>query len=103
MSASASALNAAICVKSTWKLCAAHRLPDKKITKCFVSGFNPDFYREEMNSRIFETLDDVIREAREQLSNYRDILKISDRIKKVEPKNEFSKPRKDFPTAVSIF
>jgi hypothetical protein len=26
----------------------AHRLPDKKIAKCFVSGLKPDVFREEM-------------------------------------------------------
>ena len=38
------------------------RLPDKKITKCFVSGLKPDVFREEMCLRTFETLEDVIRE-----------------------------------------
>ena len=80
-----------------------HRLPDKEIAKCFVSVLKPDVFREEMYYRSFDTLEDVIREAREDLSTYRDILEISDRIKKVEPKKEFSKPRKDFPTAVSNF
>ena len=37
-----------------------------------------------MNSKTIETLDDMIREAREELSTYRNILEISDRIKKVE-------------------
>ena len=32
-------------------------------------------------SRTFETLEDVIREAREELCTYQDILEISDRIK----------------------
>ena len=41
----------------------------------------------------FETLDDVIREAEEELSTYRDILEISDRIKKVEPRNNFPKEK----------
>jgi hypothetical protein len=50
--------------------------------------------------RALSTLDDAIREAREDLSTYRYILEISDRIKEVEPKIEISKPRKDFPTAV---
>ena len=59
-----------------------HRLPDKEIAKCFVSGLKPDVFREEMYSRAFDTLEDVIREAREDLSTYRDILEISDRIKK---------------------
>ena len=64
-----------------------------------MGALNPDVFREEMYSRTFETLEDVIREAREDLSNYPDILEISDRIKKWNLK-EFSKPRKDFLTAV---
>ena len=44
----------------------------------------------------------MIREAREDLSTYRYTLEISDRIKEVEPKKRFSKPRKDFPTAAEI-
>ena len=39
--------------------------------------------REETYSRIFETLKDVIREVREELSTCRDSLKISYGIKKV--------------------
>ena len=66
-----------------------------------MSGQKPDVFCEEMYLRTFETLEDVIREAREELSSYQDYLEISDRIKKVEPNKEFSKPRKDFPTAVS--
>jgi len=80
-----------------------HRLPDKEIAKCFMSGLKPDLFREEMHSRTFETLENVIRESREELSTYRDILERSDRIKEAEPKKEISKPRKDFPTAVSNF
>ena len=62
-----------------------HRLPDKEIPKCFVSGLKPDIFREEIYSRTLETLDDVIHEAREELSTYRDILEVYDRIKIVEP------------------
>jgi len=51
-----------------------HRLPEKEIAKCFVSELKPDVFREEMNSRTFETRDNVISEAREELSTYRDIL-----------------------------
>ena len=57
-----------------------HRLLDKEIAKCFVCGLKPDVFREEMYSRTFDTLEDVIHEAREDLSTYGDILKISDRI-----------------------
>jgi len=35
-----------------------------EIAKFFVSGLKPDVFREEIYSRTFETLDDVIREAR---------------------------------------
>ena len=50
-----------------------HRLPDKEIAKCFASGLKPDVFREEMYSRSFDTLEGVIREARYELSTYRDI------------------------------
>ena len=43
----------------------AHRLPEKEIAKCFVSGLKENVFREEMYPRTFETLDDVIREDRE--------------------------------------
>ena len=59
-----------------------HPLPDKEIAKCFVSGLKPDFFRKEMYSRSFDTLEDIIREDREDLSTYREIMEISDRIKK---------------------
>ena len=56
-----------------------HRLSDKEIAKCFVSGLKPDVISEEMYSRSFDTLEDVIfREACEDLSTYRNILKISE-------------------------
>ena len=51
--------------------------------------------------RTFETLDNFIRDAKEELSTGRD-MEISDRIKK-ESKKNFSKDRKDIPTAVSNF
>jgi len=62
-----------------------HCLPKKEIAKCFVSRLKPDVFHEEMHSRTFETLDDMIRVAPEELSTYRDIFEISDRIKKVKP------------------
>ena len=40
-------------------------------------------------SQTFETLNDVIREAREELSTYRDILEISDRFKKWNQNKNF--------------
>ena len=49
----------------------AHRFPEK-IAKCFVNGLKTESFREEMNSRTFEKLDDVIRErkAREEKREY---------------------------------
>ena len=58
---------------------------------------------EEMYSRTFENLDDVVRETREELSTYRDILEISDRVKKSEPKMDFSKDKRDWPKSVETF
>ena len=66
-----------------------YRLPDKEIAKCFVSGLKPDVFREEMYSRTFDTLEDIIREAREHLSFFWDILEISERIKKGNLKGIF--------------
>ena len=57
-----------------------HRIP--KFSHFFVNGLKPDILREEMYSRTFENLDDFIREAREELSTYRDSLEISDPVKK---------------------
>ena len=70
--------------------CRFHRLREKEIAKCFVSGLKPDGFREEMYSRASETLDDAIREAREESSTYHDILEISDRIYNVEPTGRIS-------------
>ena len=70
-----------------------HRLQENEITKSFVIGLKLDEFREEMYFRTFKTLDDIIREAREELSTFRDILEISDRIKKLEPKKDFSKDK----------
>ena len=43
-----------------------NRQPDKEIAKYYVSGLKPDVFCEEMYSRSFDTLEDVIREAREE-------------------------------------
>jgi len=48
-------------------------------------------------------LDDVIREASEELSTYRDILEISDRFKKSESKMDFGKEKQDYPKSVATF
>ena len=58
---------------------------------------------EEMYSRSLENLDDVVREAHEEWPMYCDILEISDRVKKSEPKNEFTKEKKDHSQSVSSF
>ncbi len=48
-----------------WVLAAgnAHRLPEKEIVKMFVSGLKPEVFREEIYSRAFETLVDVMAET----------------------------------------
>ena len=61
-----------------WVLAAgnAHWLPKKEILKMFVSGLKPVVvFREEIYSRAFETLVDVMAETRHELANYRDIIK----------------------------
>ena len=47
----------------------------QEIAKSFVGGLQTVVFREEMNSHIFETLENIIREDREELSTRRDILK----------------------------
>ena len=54
-------------------------------------------------SRIFENLDDVTREIREELSTYRDILEILVRVKKSEPKGDFDKEKRNYPKSVATF
>ena len=54
----------------------------------FVSGLKPDIFREEIYSRSCESLVDVMAETRHELSNYRDIMVISDRIKRAEVKKD---------------
>ena len=66
----------------------AHRLPDKEIVKMFVSGLKPEVFGEEIYSRAFQTLVDVIPEIRHELANFWDIIEISQRIKRPEPKKE---------------
>ena len=80
-----------------------HRLPDKEIAKYYVSRLKTDVFREEMYSRTFETLEYVIREAREELSTYRDIWKYLIVLKNWNLIRNFFNPRKDFPIAVSNF
>ena len=47
-----------------------------------------------MYSRPFEDLDDVVHDAREELPTYRDILEISDTVKKSEPKRSLPKRKR---------
>ena len=77
--------------------------PGNEIAKYFVNALKPDIFRKEIYSRRFESLDDVVREAREELSTNQDILEISDRVKKSEPKEEFDKEQRDYPKSVATF
>ena len=54
----------------------------------FVSGLKPEVFREEIYSRAFETLVDVMAETRHELANFRDIIELSERIKRPEPKKD---------------
>ena len=63
--------------------------PEKEIVKFFVNGLKPDIFREEIYSSSFETLVDVMAETRHELSNCRDIIEISERIKRPEVKKEW--------------
>ena len=74
-----------------------HRILDKEIANWivnFVNGLKPELFREKMFSQSFKNLDDMVREAREELPTYRDILEISDRVKKSESENEFTKDKR---------
>ena len=48
----------------------AHRLPEKDVVKMFVSGLKS----EEIYSRAFDTLADVMAKTRHELTNYRNII-----------------------------
>ena len=63
-------------------------MPEKEIGKIFVSGLKPDLFREEIYSRSFETLQEAMDESRAELSTYRDILEIKDRVKKSDVKKD---------------
>ena len=69
----------------------SHRLPQKEIFRSWVDNLH--IFREEMYSRTFETLDDVVREAHEELSTYRDNFRreILDLVKKSEAKRSLAK------------
>ena len=66
----------------------AYRIPEKEIAKLFVSGLKPDIFREEIYARSCESLLDSMAETRNELSNYREIMEISDRIKRPEVKKD---------------
>ena len=55
--------------------------------KMFVS-LKPEIFREEIYSRTFDTLVDVMTETRHELANYRDSMEISERIKRPEPRKD---------------
>jgi len=58
-----------------------HRIPEKEIAKCFVSGLKPDKICEEIYSRSCEHPSvDVMAETKHELSYHRDIIEISERI-----------------------
>jgi hypothetical protein len=65
-----------------------HRIPEKEIAKLFVSGLKPDIFREEIYARSCESLVDAMAETRNELSNYREFMEISDRIKRPEVKKD---------------
>ena len=75
----------------------AHRLPEKEIVKMFVSGLKPKIFREEIYSRAFETLLDVMAETKHELANYRDIMEIFERIKRPEPRKDSKDRNADDP------
>ena len=70
----------------------AHWLPEKEIPKLFVTGLKTYLFREEIYSRSCETLQETMDESRAELSTYRDILIITDRVKEVDVKNEKREP-----------
>ena len=70
----------------------AHRLPEKEIAKMLVTGLKPDLLREEIYLRSCETLQEVMDESRAELSTYRDILEITDRVKMADVKKEKRDP-----------
>ena len=57
----------------------------------------PEVFHEEIYSRAFETLVDVMVETRHELANNRDIMEISERIKRPEPKKDAKDRRADGP------
>ena len=66
----------------------SHQFPEKDIVKSFFSSLKPDIFCEEIYSRSCETLVNVMAEIRHELSKNRDIMEISDRIKRPEVKKD---------------
>ena len=67
----------------------AHRIPENEIVKCFVNRLNPEIFKEEMFSMSCDTLVEVMAATRADLATNRDILEISEQIKKPEVKKDF--------------
>ena len=67
-------------------------MAEKEIAKMFVTGLKPDLFREEIYSRNCETLQEAMDESRAELSTYRDILEITDRVKKDVKKEKRDPP-----------
>jgi hypothetical protein len=63
-----------------------HKVPEKELAKMFVSGLKPDIFRAEISSRACESLRDAIAESRAELAVYRELLDITERMKKSEVK-----------------
>ena len=82
-----------------WVMAAgnAHRLPEKEIVKMFISGLKPEIFCKEIYSCAFETLVDVMAETRHELANYWDIIEISERIKRTEPRKDSKDRSADAP------
>ena len=75
----------------------AHRFPEKEILKMFVSGLKREIFHEEIYSRAFETLMGVMAETRHELENYRDIMEMSERIKRPESRKDSKDRSADTP------
>ena len=68
---------------------AASDTCEKEIVKCFVNGLKPELFKEEMFSKSCDTLVEVMAAARADLATYREILEISEGVKKAEVKKDF--------------
>jgi len=68
---------------------------EKKLLNFSWIVWSPIFFVKKVYSRTFKNLDDVIWEARKQLSTYRNIMRILDCVKKSEPKKDFGKEKRN--------